>query len=247
MTFQSGICEKWKGNLITVTGAGGKTSLIFALGNVLSETLRVLITTTTHIGCNEIPSGFNITVGRADSVKENISLDKADKGSFFAASRIAAGKYVGFPPWGIDSFFDAGIVDVILVEGDGAKKLPIKGYKSNEPVIPERTSCQLIVIGAEIFVEKLDETNVFRPDRFFNVAGVDHGKVLTPGEIVRILEHPGIFLKSAPQGHDVKRILVINKMDLLDGLAARENLKDVERKLSKFDEVWKVSLKCGKL
>jgi probable selenium-dependent hydroxylase accessory protein YqeC len=247
VTFQSVVCDKWKRNLITVTGAGGKTSLILALGNVLSETLRVLITTTTHIGCNEIPSGFNITVGRTDFVMKNISLAKSDKGPFFAASRIAAGKYVGFSPWEIDSLFNAGIVDVILVEGDGAKKLPIKGYRSNEPVIPERTTCQLIVVGAEIFVDKLDETNVFRPGLFFSSAGLSADKVLTPTEIVRVLEHPGIFLKSAPQGHDVKRILVINKMDLLEGAAAQENLQEVERRLSKFDEVWKVSLKCGKL
>jgi probable selenium-dependent hydroxylase accessory protein YqeC len=245
VTFQSVVCDNWENNLITVTGAGGKTSLILALGNVLSETLRVLVTTTTHIGCDEIPSSFNITVGRTDYVKENLPLGKVGKGLFFAASRIAAGKYIGFSSWEVDSLFDAGIMDVILVEGDGAKKLPIKGYRNDEPVIPERTTCHVIVVGAEIFVDKLDETNVFRPELFFPAAGLSPDKVLTAGEIVRVLEHPRIFLKSSPQGHDVKRILVINKMDLLNGPAAQENLQEVERNLSKFDEVWKVSLKCG--
>ena len=38
-----------KGDIITITGAGGKTSLMFSLARELSTLGRVLVTTTTKI------------------------------------------------------------------------------------------------------------------------------------------------------------------------------------------------------
>ncbi len=233
-----------KKELICVTGAGGKTSFLLQIGFLLSRTSTVLLTTTTHMSVEEIPADIEVVIGDYEFLLQRLSGRMEDR-VLFAASGIEGEKFVGFSPELIDNLYGERHVDVVLVEGDGSKKHPIKGYRSDEPVIPLKTTCQIVVVGAEIFFESLDTTNVFRPEKFFPVAGVKMGAKLHPHEIARILEHPDIFLKNSPKNRKTRRVLGINKMDLLNEALVEEKVSEVEKRLSKYDETLKVSLKCG--
>ncbi|HCD71718.1 MAG TPA: putative selenium-dependent hydroxylase accessory protein YqeC [Thermovirga lienii] len=242
----SAMCCFKERELVCVTGAGGKTSLIIALATPLAERSRVMVTTTTRMGCWEIPKGYAFAVGDRDFITRRAKEQKRGHPPLFAACGVAGEKYLGLSPDYVDYVYVNDLMDIVLVEGDGAKKFPVKGYSEWEPVIPGNTTCHIVVVGAEIFFKVLDEKTVFRPESFFSVSGITPGKVLSAGEIVRVLEHPQVFLKGSPKGEGIRRILVINKIDLLEGAGedVRKKLQDVEKTLSKYDDLWKVSLKC---
>lgn len=59
-----------KNDVITITGAGGKTSLLFFLAEKLSEYGKVLVTTTTKIYCPSEEKYESLIIGN------NISTEK---------------------------------------------------------------------------------------------------------------------------------------------------------------------------
>lgn len=109
--------------VISVVGAGGKTSYISRLAEKLARVnMRVCITTTTHI--------------YAQPDRENVSFIGADSGE---------GK-LSYP--GDEAFREiCAEFDVVLVEADGSHHMPVKIPASYEPVVPECSDQIVIVMG----------------------------------------------------------------------------------------------------
>lgn len=102
-----------KGDIITITGAGGKTSLMFSLARELSTLGRVLVTTTTKIFTPKI-----------DEYEELILPNHKTKGLakniFIYGEKIENNKLHSLS---YDKIFDLKKdFDYILIEGDGAKE-----------------------------------------------------------------------------------------------------------------------------
>lgn len=229
--------------LISITGAGGKTSLLLYLGYRLSLKGKVILTTTTHIGVKEIPEEANTLVGSLSKIGADLENIISSQRMAFIAKDIKGDKFVGFLPEEVDMLYGSDISDFILVEADGSKKFPIKGYGAHEPVIPKDTTHHIVVVGAEIFFEPLSDKNVFRPFEFFSNANVKKDSLLNASEIAFILESPNIFLKETPEDPKVKRILVINKVDLLKDKRRDRVVDETISKLRKYDFVCKASLR----
>ena len=109
--------------LITVVGAGGKTTLIYSLALEFAEQgLKAAVTTTTHM----------FREGR------------------FGFTPIGAGyegeKIVGLSPEMPRKLLE--VYDVVLVEADGSKHLPLKVPAEHEPVLPEGADLVIGVAGA---------------------------------------------------------------------------------------------------
>ena len=235
--------QKIHKGLISITGAGGKTSLLLYLGHVLSLKGSVILTTTTHICVKEIPKYINTLVGTMSEIAADLENLISSEGIACIAKDIENDKFAGFLPEEIDMLNENNISDFILVEADGSKKFPIKGYGINEPVIPKDTTYHVVVVGAEIFFEPLSEKNIFRPSEFFSSANIEKNSLPSSSEIAFILESPNIFLKGTPQSPKVKRILVINKIDLLKDKKHDRVVDETISKLRKYDFVWKTSLR----
>ena len=124
-------------HLISVVGAGGKTTIIETLAEELSQIgYRVVITTTTHMrrpdkefycfsDIPELNPGDIIYLGRA--CEEN-KITVPEDLSFSALRKKA---------------------DVILVEADGSKRKPLKVPAEHEPVIPVETDLVIGVLGIQ--------------------------------------------------------------------------------------------------
>ena len=110
---------------------------------------------------------------------------------------IEGGKLVGFSGAEVDSFYERDIVSYMVVEADGAKGFPVKGYAEFEPVIPRLSTCQIVVVGAEIFTEPLSKKTVFRFPLFLAASGLTEGSRPGPEIVSSILENPMIFLKDS--------------------------------------------------
>lgn len=138
--------------IITLTGAGGKTTLLYALTGYLSRTENTLLTTTTHImEPRDLPNAILVTREDAAALR-----------AAFLSSRLAA---LGIPvsgpsgaaadgpvlKWRAPSLsFLEEIRDIparIVCEGDGSRRMPVKIPRPGEPVLYPGTDTVIGVIG----------------------------------------------------------------------------------------------------
>lgn len=125
--------------VISFVGAGGKTTWIYALARELRMTgKRVLIVTTTHM---KRPIRWGVLTGNYLDIAEQ--LDK--EGIAVAGIPCENGKmtYIG------DALFQevSPLADIILIEADGSKRMPLKIFDTREPVILPQTQLILCLAG----------------------------------------------------------------------------------------------------
>lgn len=158
----------------SVIGSGGKTSLLSALARELPGT--VVLTTTTHI--LPFPDVPLVT-----------SADACDVRAALAESRVVCvgsqaeknGKLVA-PELGIDAL--ASLADYVIVEADGARRLPLKAHAPWEPVIPACSDRTILVFGASGLGNPVRE-KVHRPELFCELAGCAPDDLATPELVAR--------------------------------------------------------------
>lgn len=126
--------------IITLVGAGGKTSLLYALCTEFAQREKTLLTTTTHIWePNDLSGAILVTDEDAEQLK-----------TAFLSSRLAA---LGKPgkKWSSPSlsflYRIRNIPSRIVCEGDGSRRLPVKIPRENEPVFYPETDTVIGVIG----------------------------------------------------------------------------------------------------
>lgn len=174
--------------VIALTGGGGKTSLIRRLAWEGRERgLRVLVTTTTHMA---VPEHFGVFTGRAADVSDMLDRESVA----VACSVIGQGKVSA-----LDSGFyetACSLADFVLVEADGAKRLPLKVPRPGEPVVPENTNMILCVSGLTAIGEPALE-KCFRLDAAVEIMG-EHGREdygdretwrIEPGDLICLMRH----------------------------------------------------------
>lgn len=153
---------------IAFAGAGGKTSWIYALAQELRQQgKRILITTTTHM---YRPSRWGVYTGKTDDVLRQLQCEGiAVAGTLTEKNKIS---YAG------DDLFknSCPFADVILVEADGSRRLPIKIMGEHEPVIPDGTDAVCCLAGLSALGKSLGEA-CFRA----NQSGYDESVMITPG------------------------------------------------------------------
>jgi len=123
------LCSSPKG-LISIFGAGGKTSLMFCLAKEISKAGgTVLTTTTTKIFFpDKALSPETVTASSAQDLVEK-SRAGLRRHSHFSAGRhhdLSSGKLEGFSPDIIDALWRAGLFDWVVVEADGSRQKPLK-------------------------------------------------------------------------------------------------------------------------
>lgn len=224
--------------LIAITGGGGKTSLMFALAHELCREATVVTTTTTHIAVPEPEESGRLILGAERWGEWRAAL--AQTGHVTIAESEERGKLRGFPPEIVDEMDRRKLASYVVVEADGAKRMPFKAYEAYEPVIPRMTTLQVVVIGIEPFLYPLSDENTFRLHLFAERRGIKPGERISPETISDILDDPHEYMKGA--NPKTRRALVVNKCDLADEphIAA---IKDVLcRRLRLYDVLLFVSL-----
>jgi len=216
-----------RGGVISLVGAGGKTSLMFRLARelaILGE--RVLTTTTTKISEQEaMANSPRVVTGSVDALLTQ--LDGPGQPDFVTAVRAGSERKLrGFKAADIDRIWDAGVFKWILVEADGAARLPLKVPDAHEPVIPACCHHVVGVAGLTALNKPLTDQWVFRLPLFARLTGLAPGDRITPGSVATSLSHPlGIFKKSPAQA---RQTIFLNQAETAAGLAAgRLVIKDL--------------------
>ena len=158
----------------SVIGSGGKTSLLAALARELPGT--VALTTTTHILPFEgVPLVTSTDVG---AVAEALAASRV----VCVGSRAEKNGKLVTPELGIDAL--ASLADHVLVEADGARRLPLKAHAAWEPVIPACSGRTILVLGASGMGRPVRDV-VHRPEIFCELAGCAPEDAATPKLVAR--------------------------------------------------------------
>jgi probable selenium-dependent hydroxylase accessory protein YqeC len=222
------------GGVVSIVGAGGKTSLMFRIAHELSQSGEsVLTTTTTKIFKPSKKQSSQLVVSQSlDEILSKAGVLLKDKHHVTAASRVLGAlidtqsrgtkipyhkKLVGFEPEFIDELFKSGVFDWILVEADGAAGRPLKAPASHEPVIPKSTRWLIGVFALDGVGKPLNDQWVFRPERFAEITGLQPGEAVSEASVAAAILHEKGIMKGA-SGH-VKRYVFLNKADQPMGLA----------------------------
>jgi probable selenium-dependent hydroxylase accessory protein YqeC len=208
--------------VISLVGAGGKTTLLYALGRELSS-LRcgVILTTTTKIFEPE-PSPFFLQflspeLGAVKKwVAENLHRHQS---LLLARERLPNGKLVGMPPEWVDKLFAVEEISIIITEADGAAGRPLKAPRDGEPVIPDSTTLIVPVMGIDGMGRPLDEETVFRSAIASRLLNLPIGSTVTEEAVAHLMLE---LIKQGPVGARV--IPLINKVDIPGGREKAEKL-----------------------
>jgi probable selenium-dependent hydroxylase accessory protein YqeC len=205
-----------KGGVVSIVGAGGKTSLMYRLAKDLAHTgAPVLTTTTTKIykpdksqsTCLIVSSDTNQLLREAtEALKRHTHITAAP-----AKTVTKQRKLTGFPPMVVDRIAAAGVFRWILVEADGAAGHHLKIPAPHEPVIPQSSNWVVGLIGLKSVGKPLTAKWVFRLNRYAAVTGLNPGQTITPASVATSLS----AAKGILQGHplDAKCIAFLNMAD----------------------------------
>ena len=176
--------------LITIVGAGGKTTTMYSLADELAGTgKRVVTTTTTNIylpkqGETEM---LIVSPDLPRLLKSVAAAWKQYRRVTVAAAPIASGKLAGLQSDQPYELLAKGGADAVIVEADGARHMMIKSPAEHEPVIPVHTNLALLLMSAEALNQPLNTAIAHRPEQIARVTGLNLGDMLTPAAVARLV------------------------------------------------------------
>ncbi|MFN7210021.1 MAG: selenium cofactor biosynthesis protein YqeC [Aggregatilineales bacterium] len=207
-----------RGEVVAFIGAGGKTSALFRLGHELAaEGWRVLATTTTRIAADELihaPSAVTTDVNGTRLRPEALSRALSQHGfAFLYHTVVTSGgveKVVGISAELVNALMDSVDSDAILIEADGARRLPFKAPYAHEPVVPAATTLAVPVVGIDCVGQPLDDDHVYNPQAMIAEYGYRYGERVRWMWVASVLRNPTLGLKGIPEGARIAAL--INKV-----------------------------------
>lgn len=221
--------------LIAFVGGGGKTSLLFALGQSLPG--RRILTTTTRIFAAQMKLAAEVIFATegTENFEEKIiaALDRRE--ICLVVGEVAGEKAVGVLPELPGRWLARPDVDFVLVEADGSRMRPIKAPAAHEPVIPPEATLVVPVVGIDALYGRFPEVT-HRPELATELLqGSVIGERLSASDVARLITHPQGGLKSVPAGARV--VPFINKVETAAQLhAARQIARQILNE-SRIDRV----------
>lgn len=162
-------------------GGGGKTTLLETLAGELRGKGTVVLCTSTHILRPErypvLEGADEMAVSAALAAHGAVCVGEAEHGKLTA------------PRFSFEAL--AHLADYVLVEADGAKRLPLKAHAPHEPVIPPNAARVVLVVGASGFGRPIRES-CHRPERYAALCGAPEDTLVTPELEARVLLAEGL-------------------------------------------------------
>jgi probable selenium-dependent hydroxylase accessory protein YqeC len=195
LAAEFGIGER---ELVAFVGAGGKSTLLFRLGDELAERgATVMLTTTTKMGTDQARQVRCVAPGAVTA-----AFDAA--GPVMVVATDDGHKITGPPPDEITALFATPGLDHVLVEADGARGQSFKTPADHEPVIPSATTLVVIVVGCDAIGRPIAE-KCHRPELVAALAGKEANESLDIETMLCVMTHPAGVLRAVP---DAARVMV---------------------------------------
>ena len=223
------------GGLVSLVGAGGKTSLMFRLAKELSEAGESVLTTTTtrifmptggqsaHIAVSADPEEALGKIGELMKISCHVTVGREHL--------VPERKLDGFKPDAVRKFWESGLFRWVLVEADGAAQRPLKAPAAYEPVIPECSTHVVVVIGLDALGQPLEEKRVFRSEIYSQLTGVPMGSPVTERSVAEIISNDKGLMKGSPSA--AMRCVFLNKADNKNTCSIGRRVASILRKENK--------------
>ena len=219
------------GGVVSLVGAGGKTSLMFRLAHELTKSGETVLTTTTTKIFEPAPDQA-IRVILAESAAglraQAQGLLKNQTHICAAAARLPEqGKLGGFLPEIVDDICQCKLFRWIIVEADGAAGRPLKAPADHEPVVPDCTTHLVGLVGLNGLGRPLNDQWVFRRRQFVALTGLEPDAAVSDAAVANLLVDKNGIFKNAPV--DAARIAFCNQADIPSNLAAGRRIARILR------------------
>jgi probable selenium-dependent hydroxylase accessory protein YqeC len=210
-----------KGDVVSLVGAGGKTTILYALSMELRRRgLSVVATCTTHMQMPMTASTIPplVVVEEEDNWLQTVKARIGRYGSVTVIeSRAREDKLRGVDPVMIDPL--RSLADCVVIEADGARGRSFKAPADHEPVVPDETTLAVVIVGLDILGKTLDEKNVHRLEVVKRLSHARPASEVTDEVVVAAIVDG--YLTKLPR--DARKIAFLNKASD-DRLKAAEKL-----------------------
>jgi len=185
------------GHVISVVGAGGKSTLLSYLGRALAG--KTILMPSTKMYRPE--ALWSLQLNKRIEWQKPYGVDE----TVVTAHQELQGKLAGVNPLVFDADYDH-----IIIEADGSKGKPLKGWRFDEPVVIEETTHTIGIIDITSLNVPTNDSTIHRLELFKDLTKT--GEKISLRNLVDIICHPmGLFKDSRE-----KRVLFINKVESSD-------------------------------
>ena len=198
-----------RGQLVALVGGGGKTGAMLTVSRELADRgWRVLASTTTRVG-QSVATSMPVLTMTGDEPPEELGDAMSESGRVFLSGGLGDdGKLLGVDPWTLTTIRDRRIADVVIVEADGARQLPLKAPCEHEPLLPPGVDLVSPMAGLDALGRPIEQGYVHRPELLRQLTSSD---VVTPEVIADVLTSDAGGMKGVPGSSAVCPVL--NKTD----------------------------------
>jgi probable selenium-dependent hydroxylase accessory protein YqeC len=224
----SGALGLGPGDVVSIVGAGGKTSLMYRLvREFVAAGVPVVATTTTRI--LEPAEGTMPEVALGEGNKSHIEILRGiieGRGMALSGSREEGGKVIGHSPEFVDSVRRENPGWAVVTECDGARGKSLKVPEAHEPPLPSLTSVYIVVLGADCLGESLSSDCVYNPKAVADVTGVSEDALIDDAVVASAVLSRESYLGHRPP--ESRMFVLVNKVRTSDVLSAGDECTPVE-------------------
>ncbi len=216
------------GDVVSIVGAGGKTSLMYRLVREFAASgIPVIATTTTRIMEPAEGTMPEVALGEGNASHIEVLRGMVEARGFALTGRSeAGGKIIGHSPEFVDQVSRENPDWAVVSECDGARGRSLKVPEAHEPPLPSLTSVYVVVVGADCIGEKVNSAAVYNPDAVAKVAGVPVDALIDDAVIAATVLSPDSYLGRRPAG--ARMLVLVNKLVPGDVLPAGDECTPVE-------------------
>jgi probable selenium-dependent hydroxylase accessory protein YqeC len=210
--------------IVTVIGSGGKTSLLWHLAANLAQGRNVLVTPTTKmlVPPPEEKRYDRYYDGITNCITDGITGNPIPGVTLAGRFNEATGKLESLPLPALSKLITNRRFDdynLILIEGDGSRGLPLKAWADDEPVVPSFTTLTIGVLPLWPLGKRISESLIHRLPLFLSLTGAAAGETLKSGHITALITGgsggDGLFTKARGE-----KVLFFNQIE--DGEASKQ-------------------------
>jgi len=213
-----------KKDIVTVVGSNGKTTFCLNLCKELKKEKKIVFLTTT---VKILP--INKKYGFVDITIPNTENETEKKGEVFPEMEITSfllnlkkklnnsgnvyvlgiydnkiGKITSLSPKILEDISEK--CDYMIIEGDGSKMKPLKGWNKTEPVYTKNTTKSVGILPINIIGDKISDVNIHRMEEFLKISGGQKNETLTLNHLYNLIVHKnGLFQYALGE-----KILILN-------------------------------------
>ena len=208
------------GDLVSIVGAGGKTSLMYGLGHELVAAGKPgLLTTTTRVRRPERGQVPRVVLGpETETTARRIAEGIRASGSVLAALEESDSKLKGFSPGFVEELYSGCRQWTVVAECDGAMGKSFKVPRDHEPPMAPSTSVYVVLVGVDCLGRSLNDDLIFQPADVGRLTGRKEDATVDEDLVAETVLSKRSYLGRKPPG--ARMCVLLNKVDpqVLDGV-----------------------------